>query len=70
MAKKKTLVPTAGAPLGTFIYFLLKPDGTVLASFGAGTTTLDNPARLSRTGPPSARRRRLAGGEALLVLKR
>jgi hypothetical protein len=39
MAKHKA--PAAGDPVGTFIYFILKPDGTVLTSFGAGTATLD-----------------------------
>jgi hypothetical protein len=65
MAKLKS--SALGAPVGTFIYFLLKPDGTVLASFGAGTTTLDN---LLAAGWTALRETALAGGGALLVLKR
>ena len=68
MAKHKAPVPgAAAAPVGTFIYFLLKPDGTVLASFGAGTATLDG---LVAAGWTALRETALAGGGALLVLKR
>jgi hypothetical protein len=68
MAKLKTPAPVAAAaPVGTFIYFLLKPDGTVLASFGAGTATLDG---LLAAGWTALRETALAGGGALLVLKR
>ena len=68
MAKHKALAPgAAGAPVGTFIYFLLKPDGTVLASFGAGTATLDG---LLAAGWTALRETALAGGGVLLVLKR
>ena len=66
MAKHKA--PAApGAPVGTFIYFILKPDGTVLTSFGAGTATLDG---LLAAGWTALRETALAGGGALLVLKR
>jgi len=68
MAKFKA--PAAGAaaaPVGTFIYFLLKSDGTVLASFRAGTTTLDG---LLAVGWTALRETALAGGGVLLVLKR
>jgi hypothetical protein len=68
MAKLKAPASgAAGAPIGTFIYFFLKPDGTVLASFGAGTATLDG---LLATGWTALRETALAGGGALLVLKR
>jgi hypothetical protein len=68
MAKLKAPVTGAlAAPVGTFIYFLLKPDGTVLASFGAGTATLDG---LLAAGWTALRETALAGGGALLVLKR
>ncbi len=66
MAKPKALAPAA-APVGTFVYFLLKPDGTVLGSFGAGTATLDG---LLAAGWTTLRETALAGGGALLVLKR
>jgi hypothetical protein len=68
MAKTKAPTPGAtAAPAGTFIYFLLKPDGTVLASYGAGTATLDG---LLAAGWTALRETALAGGGALLVLKR
>ena len=67
MAKLKTPAPTAAAPAGTFLYFLLKPDGTVLTSYGAGTATLDS---LLSAGWTALRETALAGGGALLVLKR
>ncbi len=68
MAKSKAPISaTAAAPAGTFIYFLLKADGTVLASFGAGTFTLDS---LLASGWTALRETALAGGGALLVLKR
>ena len=66
MAKPKAPAPAA-APIGTFVYFLLKPDGTVLGSFGAGTATLDG---LLAAGWTALRETALAGGGALLVLKR
>ena len=56
MAKiKTTAADRAGAPTGTYRYFLLKPDGTVLASFGAGPSpwTASSPP----AGPRLARRR-------------
>jgi hypothetical protein len=62
----KPKAPTA-APAGTFVYFLLKPDGTVLGSFGAGTATLDG---LLAAGWTALRETALVGGGALLVLKR
>ena len=46
---------------------LLKPDGSVLASYGAGTATLNG---LLATGWTALRETALAGGGALLVLKR
>jgi hypothetical protein len=70
MAKHKAPAPVAGAaaaPLGTFVYFLLKPDGTTVASFGAGTAALDG---LVSAGWTALRETALAGGGALLVLKR
>lgn len=68
MAKHKAPAPgAAAAPVGTFLYFLLKPDGTVTASFGAGTATLNG---LLATGWTALRETALTGGEALLVLKR
>jgi hypothetical protein len=68
MAKLKAPAPgAAAAPVGTFIYFLLKPDGTVIASFGAGTATLNG---LLAAGWTALRETALAGGGALLVLKR
>jgi hypothetical protein len=53
--------------VGTFLYFLLKPDGTVLTSYGAGTATLDG---LLAAGWTALRETALAGGGAVLVLKR
>jgi hypothetical protein len=70
MAKHKAPISATAAgaaPLGTFIYFLLKADGTVLASYGAGTATLDG---LLASGWTALRETALAGGGALLVLKR
>ena len=74
MAKTKTPSPGSGpepaaaaVPTGTFLYFLLKPDGTVLASFGAGTSTLN---ALLSAGWTALRETALTGGGALLVLKR
>lgn len=76
MAKLKAPAPTpaptpapaaATVPTGTFLYFLLKPDGTVLAKFGAGTATLDG---LLAAGWTALRETALGGGGALLVLKR
>jgi hypothetical protein len=68
MAKLKASAPVgAAAPTGTFLYFLLKADGTVLASFGAGATTLDG---LLSAGWTALRETALTGGGALLVLKR
>ena len=70
MAKLKTPAPdpaAIAAPTGTFLYFILKPDGTVLASFGAGTATLDG---LLSAGWTALRETALTGGGALLVLKR
>ena len=67
MAKKHKASAPASAPIGTFVYFLVKPDGTVLGNFGAGTATLDG---LLATGWTPIRETALAGGEALLVLKR
>ena len=66
MAKPKTSTPAA-APVGTYIYFLLKPDGSVLGNFGGGTATL---AGLLAAGWTALRETALAGGGALLVLKR
>ena len=66
MAKRKAPVSGA-APVGTYLYFLLKPDGTVLGSFGAGTATLDG---LLAAGWTALRETALAGGGALLVLQR
>ena len=57
----------ATAPTGTYRYFLLKSDGTVLASFGAGTATLDS---LLAAGWTALRETALTTGGALLVLKR
>ena len=68
MAKVKAAASAAAAaPTGTFLYFLLKPDGTVLASFGAGTATLDG---LLASGWTALRETALTTGGALLVLKR
>ena len=64
MAKPKA-PPTA--PVGTYIYVPLKPDGTFLGSFGAGTATLDG---LLAAGWTALRETPLAGGGVLLVLKR
>ena len=64
MAKPKAPAP---APIGTYIYFLLKPDGTELGSFGAGTATLNG---LLAAGWTALRETALAGGGALLALKR
>jgi hypothetical protein len=66
MAKPRSPAPAA-APVGTFVYFILKPDGTVLGSFGAGTATLDG---LLAAGWTALRETALTGGGALLVLKR
>jgi hypothetical protein len=61
--------PTAAllGPMGTFVYFLLKSDGTVLTSYGAGTSTLDS---LLSAGWTAMREVALTGGGALLVLRR
>jgi hypothetical protein len=70
MAKHKAPAPASpasGAPAGTFLYFLLKPDGSVLTSYGAGTATLDG---LLAAGWTALRETPLAGGGALLVLRR
>src|SRR3954465_14537448 len=68
MAKLKAPSPAAAAaPVGTFIYFLLKPDGTVLASFGAGTATLDG---LLAAGWTALRETALTTGGALLGSRR
>jgi hypothetical protein len=74
MAKAKTrpgngagpAAPFSG-PTGTFVYFLLKSDGSVLTSYGAGMATLDN---LLAAGWTALREVALTGGGALLVLKR
>jgi hypothetical protein len=65
MAKKAA--SSAAVPLGTFAYFLLKGDGTVLTSYGAGSTALDS---MLSTGWTALREVALTGGGALLVLKR
>jgi hypothetical protein len=70
MAKLKATAPVeamAAIPAGTFRYFLLKPDGTVLASFGAGTASLDSHLAAGWT---ALRETALTTGGALLVLKR
>jgi hypothetical protein len=54
-------------PLGTFVYFLLAANGTVLTSYGAGTSTLDS---LLGSGWTALRETALTGGGVLLVLKR
>ena len=66
-AKASASASLAGGPLGTFVYFLLKADGTVLASYGAGAATLD---ALVASGWTALREAPLAGGGALLVLRR
>ena len=69
MAKAKATFPAAlaGGPIGTFVYFILKADGTVLTSYGAGVATLD---ALLSAGWTALRETPLAGGGALLVLRR
>ncbi len=70
MAKLKTPASDPAAitpPTGTFLYFILKSDGTVLANFGAGTSTLN---ALLSAGWTAHRETALTGGGALLVLKR
>jgi hypothetical protein len=70
MAKPKApaLAPgAAAAPMGTFLYFIPKADGTVLAGYGAGTATLDG---LLSAGWTALRETAPAGGGALHVLKR
>jgi hypothetical protein len=74
MSRKKTsLSATSGgatphaSPLGTFIYFVLKADGTVLTSYGAGGTALD---ALLSAGWTALRESPLSTGGALLVLRR
>lgn len=54
-------------PAGTYVYFLLKNDGTVLTSYGAGGTTLDI---MLFNGWTALRETPLSSGGALLVLKR
>ena len=68
MAKGKAS-PAAGftLPSGTYVYFVLKPDATVLLSYGAGTSTLDF---LLSSGWTAERELALTGGGVLLVLKR
>jgi hypothetical protein len=74
MARKKqevasgaeSVAPFAG-PLGTYLYFILQANGTVLTSYGAGTSTLDS---LLGAGWTALRETPLAGGGALIVLKR
>src|SRR4051794_39721321 len=74
MARKKSEAGQAAepeavfaGPLGTYVYFIVAANGTVLAKFGAGTSTLDN---LLGAGWTALRETPLAGGAALLVLKR
>ncbi|GAC1451911.1 MAG: hypothetical protein NVSMB9_36900 [Isosphaeraceae bacterium] len=69
MAKAKTMFPAppGGGPMGTFVYFILKAGGTVVASYGAGTATLDS---LLSVGWTALREVPLAGGEVFLVLRR
>lgn len=74
MAKKKTpetegpeTTASAAGPLGTYIYVLLKGDGTVLTSYGAGVATLDS---LLSAGWTALRETPLTGGGVLLVLRR
>jgi hypothetical protein len=66
MAKVKTTLAAAG-PKGTFVYFLLKPDGTVLTSYNAGASTLNE---LLAAGWTALREVPLAGGGVLITLKR
>ena len=65
MAKLKG--SASAAPAGTFIYFILKADGTPLTSYGAGTATLDS---LLSAGWTTLREAPLSTGGVLLVLKR
>src|SRR4051794_23313442 len=74
MARKKfeagqaaELEAAAAGPLGTYVYFIVAANGTILAKFGAGTSTLDN---LLGAGWTALRETPLAGGAVLLVLKR
>ena len=74
MAKKKPQGPvgpevtaSVAGPTGTFVYFLLKSDGSVLTSPGAGGDTLDS---LLSAGWTALRELALTGGGVLLVLKR
>jgi hypothetical protein len=67
-AKAPTSAPAGfTGPEGSFVYFVLKADGSVLISYGAGTSTLD---ALLASGWTALRETALAGGGALLVLKR
>jgi hypothetical protein len=68
MAKLKGAPPAAFAgPVGTYLYFILKADGTPLKSYGAGTESLD---ALLSAGWTALRETPLSTGGALLVLKR
>ena len=60
MAKLKS--SASSAPAGTFVYFILKADGTPLTSYGAGTATLDS---LLSTGWTALREAPLSNGRGL-----
>jgi len=67
LASHTGITAAFSGPLGTYVYFILAANGTVLTSYGAGTSTLDS---LLGSGWTALRETALTGGGALLVLKR